>query len=114
MIGLWEVIIAAATGQLGRNAASLAMPPALRRPEDLANLRPRTRQVFGVDPTDRVPQLGLRTGLGSRPVLAARRHATGGAWRLAGVDRRPLFLAPLRSTSLAEFWGRRWNLAFPR
>jgi hypothetical protein len=35
-----------------------------------------------------------------------------GAWRLAGVDARPLFLAPLRSTSLAEFWGRRWNLAF--
>jgi alginate O-acetyltransferase complex protein AlgI len=35
-----------------------------------------------------------------------------GAWRLAGVDCRPLFLAPLRSTSLAEFWGRRWNLAF--
>jgi alginate O-acetyltransferase complex protein AlgI len=35
-----------------------------------------------------------------------------GAWRRAGVDVRPLFLAPLRSTSLAEFWGRRWNLAF--
>jgi hypothetical protein len=35
-----------------------------------------------------------------------------GLWRLAGVDCRPLFLAPLRSTSLAEFWGRRWNLAF--
>jgi hypothetical protein len=30
-----------------------------------------------------------------------------GAWRLAGVDCRPLFLAPLESTSLAEFWGRR-------
>jgi alginate O-acetyltransferase complex protein AlgI len=35
-----------------------------------------------------------------------------GAWRLSGVDCRPLFLAPLRSTSLAEFWGQRWNLAF--
>jgi alginate O-acetyltransferase complex protein AlgI len=35
-----------------------------------------------------------------------------GAWRLSGVDCRPLFVAPLRSTSLGEFWGRRWNLAF--
>jgi alginate O-acetyltransferase complex protein AlgI len=35
-----------------------------------------------------------------------------GAWRLAGVDCKPLFRSPLRSTSLAEFWGRRWNLAF--
>jgi alginate O-acetyltransferase complex protein AlgI len=35
-----------------------------------------------------------------------------GLWRLAGVDCRQLFRAPLLSTSLGEFWGRRWNLAF--
>jgi alginate O-acetyltransferase complex protein AlgI len=35
-----------------------------------------------------------------------------GGWRLAGVNAKPLFRAPLRSTSLTEFWGRRWNLAF--
>ncbi len=35
-----------------------------------------------------------------------------GAWRLAGVNVKPLFRAPLRATSLTEFWGRRWNLAF--
>jgi alginate O-acetyltransferase complex protein AlgI len=35
-----------------------------------------------------------------------------GAWRWAVVDCKPLFRSPLRSTSLGEFWGRRWNLAF--
>lgn len=38
--------------------------------------------------------------------------ALAGAWRWAGVDCKPLFRSPLRSTSLGEFWGRRWNLAF--
>ena len=38
--------------------------------------------------------------------------AIAGLWRLAGVDCGPLFRAPLRSASLSEFWGRRWNLAF--
>src|SRR5262245_11851331 len=39
-------------------------------------------------------------------------NVLAGAWRLAGVDARPLFRAPLGATSLADFWGRRWNLAF--
>ena len=39
-------------------------------------------------------------------------NLVAGAWRLAGVDVHALFRAPLRSKSLAEFWGRRWNLAF--
>jgi alginate O-acetyltransferase complex protein AlgI len=33
-------------------------------------------------------------------------------WRQLGVDAEPIMNAPYRSTSLAEFWGRRWNLAF--
>jgi len=33
-------------------------------------------------------------------------------WRALRVDARPIMDAPLRSTSLAEFWGRRWNGAF--
>jgi D-alanyl-lipoteichoic acid acyltransferase DltB (MBOAT superfamily) len=34
------------------------------------------------------------------------------AWRALRVDARPIMEQPLRSTSVAEFWGRRWNGAF--
>lgn len=34
------------------------------------------------------------------------------AWRFAGVNVRELFVAPYKATSLKEFWGKRWNLAF--
>jgi alginate O-acetyltransferase complex protein AlgI len=33
-------------------------------------------------------------------------------WRANGVDARPLMNQPVRSTSLAELWGQRWNIAF--
>jgi predicted DCC family thiol-disulfide oxidoreductase YuxK len=33
-------------------------------------------------------------------------------WRMAGITARPIMNAPLRSSSLTEFWGRRWNGAF--
>ena len=39
-------------------------------------------------------------------------HLLSCAWRRLGVQARPLMDAPLRSTSLSEFWGRRWNTAF--
>jgi len=33
-------------------------------------------------------------------------------WQRLGVAAEPIMQAPLRSTSLAEFWGKRWNLGF--
>jgi alginate O-acetyltransferase complex protein AlgI len=33
-------------------------------------------------------------------------------WRAAGVEARPLMNEPVRSVSVGEFWGRRWNTAF--
>lgn len=35
-----------------------------------------------------------------------------GWWRRCGASCRALFRAPVLSTSLAEFWSQRWNLAF--
>ena len=39
-------------------------------------------------------------------------NVSAGGFRLLGFDARQLFPAPLLSQSLAEFWGKRWNLAF--
>jgi Membrane bound O-acyl transferase family len=33
-------------------------------------------------------------------------------WQSFGVTAKPIMQAPLRSTSLGEFWGKRWNLGF--
>jgi D-alanyl-lipoteichoic acid acyltransferase DltB (MBOAT superfamily) len=34
------------------------------------------------------------------------------AWRAQGVDVQELFRTPYKATSLREFWGKRWNMAF--
>jgi hypothetical protein len=39
-------------------------------------------------------------------------HLLSLAWRGADVDAPPIMRAPLLATSVAEFWGVRWNLAF--
>jgi hypothetical protein len=67
-----------------------------------------------------------RTLLPARPILAGWIAMTGlifvlhfGTfhllsliWRRLGVAAPPIMRNPLASTSLAEFWGRRWNIAF--
>jgi len=39
-------------------------------------------------------------------------HLLALQWQQAGVNAQPIMRAPVRATSLAEFWNRRWNIAF--
>lgn len=39
-------------------------------------------------------------------------HLLSCLWRTNGIDGKPLMNAPVRSTSLADLWGKRWNVAF--
>lgn len=39
-------------------------------------------------------------------------HLLALGWQRLGVNARPLMRAPVLSTSLGEFWGKRWNSAF--
>jgi len=50
---------------------------------------------------------GLAIGL-----LGGAFHFLSWLWRAGAVEAKPVMMAPLRSTSLADFWGRRWNTSF--
>lgn len=39
-------------------------------------------------------------------------HLISLSWRNVGVDAQPIMRSPALSTSLSEFWGKRWNLGF--
>jgi D-alanyl-lipoteichoic acid acyltransferase DltB (MBOAT superfamily) len=39
-------------------------------------------------------------------------HLLSLGWRRRGVDASPVMRNPVASSSLSEFWGRRWNTAF--
>jgi predicted DCC family thiol-disulfide oxidoreductase YuxK len=70
--------------------------------------------------------IGSRAALPAHPLLAGWTamigvifvlhfgtfHLLSLLWRRFGVNAMPVMRNPLRSTSLADFWGRRWNTAF--
>ena len=87
---------------LARGLAHAALGAALVA---LARLTWRVTGWLAVPTLALLPGLSLMLHFGAFDVVA-------GFWRVAGVDCGPLFRAPLRSASLREFWGRRWNLAF--
>lgn len=39
-------------------------------------------------------------------------HLVSWGWRRVGLEAPPIMRAPIMATSLAEFWGERWNVAF--
>ena len=39
-------------------------------------------------------------------------HLLSILWRRAGINARPIMNAPILASSLGNFWGQRWNLAF--
>jgi hypothetical protein len=94
----WDkLLISAGIGQVGLVVASLALPHALRWPEDLAKLRPLTRQVFWV-----YAAYIWCTNLGFGLVSALAPH-----WLLD-----PTPLAGAVSAYIALYWGARLVVQF--
>jgi alginate O-acetyltransferase complex protein AlgI len=71
---------------------------------------------WGVAPTIPDPEEILRGWVGLVGLILMLHfgsfHLLSCTWRAAGVDARPLMNHPLASTSVSDFWGRRWNTAF--
>jgi hypothetical protein len=72
--------------------------------------------LFGVAPrfaTSHALVAGWLTMIGVVSILHfGVSHFMSLAWRKAGVNARHIMDKPVLARSLAEFWGRRWNLAF--
>jgi Membrane bound O-acyl transferase family len=107
----------------GMDATTFLQPgDVVRRPQASEWIAAAFKTAFGVCLTWVV----ARTALPARPMLAGwiamaglifilhfgTFHLLSLAWRACGVAAAPIMRNPLASTSLAEFWGRRWNVAF--
>jgi hypothetical protein len=66
---------------------------------------------FPIAATFFIPQLLLLVGISMILHFGILNLSTA-AWRAQGVDVQELFRSPYKSTSLREFWGKRWNMAF--
>lgn len=58
-----------------------------------------------------IPQLLVLAGISMILHFGILNLSTA-AWRAQGIDVQELFRAPYKATSLREFWGKRWNMAF--
>ncbi|MBT1711999.1 membrane bound O-acyl transferase family-domain-containing protein [Fulvivirgaceae bacterium PWU5] len=70
-----------------------------------------TAEHFAIATTLFVPQLLLLVGISMILHFGVLNLSTA-AWRAQGADVQELFRSPYKSTSLREFWGKRWNMAF--
>ena len=57
-------------------------------------------------------RMDWNVGFDSAPSLRVLSDRCALLWQTFGVKAMPIMSAPLRSTSLGEFWGKRWNLGF--
>jgi hypothetical protein len=103
-------------------AAFLRRSETVRRPEAAEWIAAALKTALGICLTWAI----ARTVAPTRPLLAGwiamiglifilhfgTFHLLSLAWRSVGVAAAPIMRNPLASTSLAEFWGRRWNIAF--
>jgi hypothetical protein len=106
----------------GMDAAAFVGAPAVRPPRPAEWIRGAAMTGMGVALFFGAARLA---GHG-RPLLAGWTGLIGVAlmlhfgafqllscgWRQAGLGAAPLMRTPVHSTSLGEFWGRRWNTAF--
>lgn len=76
-----------------------------------ATLWRHARSTLGDRSTGVIATISLCTGL-SLALHFGVFNLIAAAWRLVGIDAGTLFRDPMKSASLTEFWGRRWNLAF--
>ncbi len=99
-----------------RKSGKSPMPNASQRGLAIANTVLGTVLLWGVVRLVSEQHLLLRGWIGMLGVILLLHfgsfHLVALCWQRAGIDARPIMQAPSLSTSLSEFWGRRWNLGF--